>query len=512
MNTRIPSSALPDLPSEGVASRLLKDLFPPPAVKPTRIVVLGCGTAVHFPWDHACKIYAEASAQIRQVVRVAGLPVEIVTCDAPFQDPVALVRALDDLLATRIDGVILFHAAYTCGEIGAHLGRWLLDHPMPLLSWSWPDPVTGGAIVANSLCCQNFLLGMMARLGVRYVWIHEPVDAPAHPFIERFLRSARARSRFRHGKLLHVGGTRVEAFYDGETDELSVMRRFGLRFDRIDLQTALDRSRKFSDARHIRPLREAILQNPLCTKIALPDAQTDQTLRFGLAILDYAQERGYIGCTVKSWPDLWFAYRCSIDGAVSMLNDYGLCTAEEGEMNGLISSLALWETSNGKAITSMMDISAASVAKNRIGLWHCGASPTRMLRKGRTYEARRHVCLENGDPSTAVGLVLEFLLEPGPVTVTRYQSPDAARCFTFEGNLRDCELAFRGNYGEVEPVAGHTAADVMGTILAHGMDHHWSFGYGHRAGDISMLNHWLGVRELPVVRCPDRLQGFSRNP
>ena len=511
MNPSIPlRSAPPELPARGVATGILQDMFPPRAAAPTRIVVIGCGTACHFPWDHACKIYGEACDEIKRLTAAAKLPVEIVTCDAPYQDPGALVARLDTLLAGRIDGVILFHAAYTCGEIGSHLGRWLLDHPMPLLSWSWPDPITGDAIVANSLCCQNFLLGMMGRLGVRYAWMHEPVGPGAHPFIERFLRSARAKSRFKHGKLLHVGGTRVEAFYDGEADELSVMRRFGLRFDRIDLQTALDRARKFTE-KQIRALREAILKNPLCSKVALPDSQTDQTLRFGLAILDYAQERGYTGCTVKSWPDLWFAYQCCIDGAVSMLNDYGLCTAEEGEMNGLISSLALWEISNGEAITCMVDLSAVDAARNRVGLWHCGAAPTRMLRKGRTYEARRHVCLENGDPATAVGLNLEFLLELGPVTVTRYQSPDAARCFTYEGHLRDCELAFRGNYGEMEPLPGSTAADIMGSILAHGMDHHWSFGYGHWAAEISMLNHWLGVAELPLVRSP-QLQGFSARP
>ena len=190
---------------------------------------------------------------------------EIVTCETPYEDPDEVLRVLDGLLATNIEGVILFHAAYTAGELGAHLGRWLLDHPMPLLSWSWPDPITGDNIVANSLCCQNFLLNMMGRLRVPYVWMHETVDAAAHPFVERFARSVRAKARFKHGRVLHVGGTRVQAFYDGETDELSVMRRFGLRFDRIDLQTALDRAAKFTAA-DLKRLREAIVKSPLCTK------------------------------------------------------------------------------------------------------------------------------------------------------------------------------------------------------------------------------------------------------
>jgi L-fucose isomerase-like protein len=498
--------SLPSFPAKGVTTEILQQMFPPRAVKPTRIVVVGCGVKVHFPWDHACKIYQQACDEVKKAT--AGFPVEIVTCATPYEDPDEVLRVLDDLLATNIEGVILFHAAYTAGELGSHLGRWLLDHPMPLLSWSWPDPITGDKIVANSLCCQNFLLNMMGRMEVRYVWMHEAVGEAAHPFIERFARSVRAKARFKHGRVLHVGGTRVQAFYDGETDELSVMKRFGLRFDRIDLQTAFDRSAKFTDSQ-LRHLRNAIIKNPLCTKVDLPDEQIDTTLRFGLAILDYAQEQNYIGCTIKSWPDLWYAYKCSIDGSVSMLNDYGFCTAEEGEMNGLISSLALWELSHGEAITTMMDLSAANAAKNHIGIWHCGASPTRMIKKGQTYEARKHSCLENGDPSTAVGLMLEFLLELGPITVTRYMSPDAARCFTYEGNFVDCPLAFRGNYGEMVPIPDYTASDIMGTILSHGMDHHWSLGYGHWSREITMLNHWLGVREIPIVRSPE-LNGFSK--
>jgi L-fucose isomerase-like protein len=230
----------------------------------------------------------------------------------------------------------------------------------------------------------------------------------------------------------------------------------------------------------------------------VPDAQVLQTYRFGLAILDLAAAQGYSGATVKSWPDLFTCYGCAIDGAVSMMNDLGFCVAEEGEMNGLLSSLALHHLSAGTAVPTLMDLSLWRVEQDRLGIWHCGASPTRLMKPGTHFAATRHSILENGDPSTAVGLMLEFLLANGPVTVMRYLAPDAGRFFAFEGDFVDTELAYRGSYGLMAPRPGQTIGQIMGTIFDAGLDHHWSIGYGHWLAELRLLNHFTGIAEVPL--------------
>ena len=496
------------LPEKGVLNDLLADLVPPlPQAPRTRLLLVSCGVKIHFPWQQACDIHQQAISSARQAV--GDLPIDIIETPEPYEDPDLLVAELGRQLGKGVDGIIFIHAAYTAGEIGAHLGRWLYDHPVPFLSWSWPDP-TGGNLTANSLCCQNFLLNIFTRLGVRYAWGHGPFDETMRAEVLRFARSARARARYQHARVLHVGGSRVTAFYDGETDELAVMRRFGLRFDRLDLQAEADHGKKFKES-DVRRLFQALKDSPSCRRVDVPEEQALRTLRFGLAILDLAAERGYVGCTVKSWPELFECYGCAIDGAVSMLNDCGFCTAEEGEMNGLISSLSLHFLSEGTAVTSMMDLSSVNAAANRLGIWHCGASPTRMLKAGTQYDLRRHSILENSDPATAVGMMIEFLLELGPITVTRYQSPDATRCFTFEGDLVEAPLAFRGAYGEMVPRDGSSVSSIINTILSHGLDHHWSLGYGHWHSEQKLLNHWLGVSEVPLGAAGS-VSGLSIHP
>ena len=505
-NSQDPIQTIPELPQLGLTTASLREIIPAPAAaKPTRIAFLGCGVKIHFPWNKTCASYDRAFVAAHAALDKESF--ELIRAPEPFENPDALVRWLDEN-ATDLGGIILFHAAYTAGEIGSYLGRWLTDHPLPLLSWSFPDPHSE-RLTANSLCCQNFILNMLTRFGVRYTWAHQNIQEGPPPILWAFCRSVRARQRMRYGKLLHVGGTRVTAFYDGETDELAVMRRFGLRFDRVDLEAVFQHARTFSDAA-VKRLADSLVNSPWCARREVPDVQIFQTLRLGLAIMDLSVKHNYIGCTIKSWPELFDQYGCAADGAVSMLNDAGLCTAEEGDMHGLISSLAMYLLSDGRTIPTMMDITGVDSATNRIALWHCGASPTRLLKPGTKFEARRHSILENADTQTAVGLMVEFLLKTGPSTVVRYQSPTAGRCFAFEGEMMDCQMPFRGVYGEMQPTAPWTATDIIGTIIGKGLDHHWSLGFGHWKPSIRLLNHWLGVEELTPEHLVE-LSGLSQS-
>lgn len=495
------------LPAKGPLNAAAFEVAPyTPAVPRTRLLVIACGVRIHFPWALACERSAAAAATVRKAV--AGLPIDVVALPEPFEDPVALVAALDSELAKGIVGIVFFHAAYTAGEIGSHFGRWLLDHPVPVLSWSHPDPASERN-TANSFCCQNFILGMWSRLGVRYAWMHAPIDDSAIPELETFARTSRTRERLRHARILHVGGSRVSAFYDGEADELALMRRFGVRFDRIDIETAFQFSKKRFTESQVAGIREALKASPQCSLVDLPDSQIDQTYRFGLAMLEMAREGGYAAATFKSWPDLFDCYGCAIDGAVSLCNDIGFTVAEEGEMPGALTSLILNLLSEGSAVATLQDLSAANTTRNSIGLWHCGAAPLRWLRRGTTFAARRHSILENGDPATAVGLMVEFLLAMGPVTVARYQSPDAARCIAFEGEIIDSPMPFRGTWGEMRANRGNDAAAIASAILGPGLDHHWSLGFGHWGAALRQLNHWLGVGDIPMPAAGGTLHGVG---
>ena len=492
----------PKLPGKGLLNDVVSEMIQPLPSKPiSRILVVGCAVKIHFPWDLAKQRYQNAVKEVETAVQ--GLDIEVISDPEPFEDADALVKFATEQKSGGLAAIVFFHAAYTAGEIGSQFGRWLLDNPLPILSWAWPEPGNGDRNEANSLTCQNFILGMWKQMGVDYAWMHKPITEEAQPLIGRFARAAYARDQFNQAKILHAGGSRVTAFYDGEVDELAVMKSFGVRFDRVDLEAVYQHGKKFTDTQLSR-LVDTLVNNPRCERVDVPVEQMKQTYRFGLAILDMASEQGYLGATVKSWPDLFDCYDCAIDGSVSMMNDFGFCVAEEGEMNGALSSLALQLVSADAAIPTMMDLSLYNEPSDTLGIWHCGASPTRLMRKNTSFAATRHSILENGDPETAVGLMLEFLLELGDITVLRYQSPKAQQYYCFEGKFVETELAYRGSYGLMVPKDGQQVRDIIGTILSKGLDHHWSVGYGHWNEEIKLLNHFLKIEEI-------RTESFSES-
>ena len=121
------------LPDEGVATAFIVRLIPSLAV-PTRmrLLVTSCGVNVPFPLAQACAVPGQAMAAARQVVRQPT--VDIIDPPAPYEDADLLLAELDRHYVRGLDGIIFIHAAYTAGEIGAHLGRWLGEHALPVLS------------------------------------------------------------------------------------------------------------------------------------------------------------------------------------------------------------------------------------------------------------------------------------------------------------------------------------------------------------------------------------------
>src|SRR5450631_899055 len=142
------------LPAEGVTTKLLKEMMQPlPVPRATRLVVIGCGVKIHFPWVRACRAFESAVREIKGTLEAEQFTV--VSAASPMEDPDELIAFLSGQLAEGVDGIVLFHAAYTAGEIGSQLGRWLIDHPLPLLSWSVPESLTeSGRLESNRLCCQ----------------------------------------------------------------------------------------------------------------------------------------------------------------------------------------------------------------------------------------------------------------------------------------------------------------------------------------------------------------------
>ncbi|WP_343330816.1 hypothetical protein [Polaribacter staleyi] len=477
-----------------VAEEMEKLICKAPEKKDVKIGLIGIGFELHFDWEKAKKSYTEA---VEQTKSVFGLNNQLLALKEPIQTKKAILEVLDKFNTEGMSGLIIYQASYISGDLALALGTWLRENKIPLLSWSHNE-VTGGRLTANRLCGQNFLLNILNSLEVKYSWVFDsPKSKQLDLVLDKFIRVVSAKKRMQHASILMVGGMRVPGFYDCELNEMSITKHLGLAIDRVDIETVWKHGEQF-DEDDINNIVQKLITSKKCKLHKVSKRELFLSVRFSLAIADYARRGAYIGVALKNWPELFDNYQIAGDGAGALVQDLGIPVADESDMGALITMVTMNEISNGKALPTLTDLSLLNTKENRLGMWHCGGSSTRLLRKGTKFEVRNHSILDNYDEAQSYGMLLEFLLEKGEITIAKYQYPHASSMLSFEGEIIDSEMRFRGAYGEVSP-KNIKASAIVGTILTNGLDHHWIIGRGHIQEDLKEFNHWANVENLEFV-------------
>lgn len=488
---------------QGVVAKEMEQLITPKkATKKVNIGLIGIGFELHFDWEKAKASYSEALEQTKKVI---GDSNTLLAPMEPVQTKADLLKLLDNYSAQDMAGLIIYQASYIAGDLALALANWLSAHEIPMLSWSH-DEVTGGRLTANRLCGQNFLLNILNGMEVKYSWV---LNAPKTPkldkVLDRFIRVVIAKKRLKHSTILMIGGMRVPGFYDCELNELSISKHFGLGVDRVDIETVWKNGDKFAEP-DIEAIVSKLINHDSCGLSKVSERELFLSVRFSLAIADYARQGNYLGVALKNWPELFDNYQIAGDGAGALVQDLGIPVADESDMGGLVTMVIMNEITQGKGLPTLTDMSVLNANESKLGMWHCGGSPTRLLKAGTNYEVRNHSILDNYDEEQSYGMLLEFLLEKGDITIAKYQYPHASNMLSFEGQIVDSPMRFRGAYGEVV-TKNVKASEVVATILSKGLDHHWIIGRGHFQEDLKEFNHWTNVKDIAFVN--DELSGRS---
>ncbi|WP_413113615.1 L-fucose/L-arabinose isomerase family protein [Thaumasiovibrio sp. DFM-14] len=467
---------------------------------------IGIGFELHFDWAKAKQSYTQAVSDVKSVFSEYN---SMLAEQEPIQTKEEMLELLERYYAQGMKALVVYQASYIQGDLALALAQWLADHDVPVLSWSHTE-TTGGSLTANRLCGQNFLLNNLSSMEVKYSWIfEEPGDASLEESLGRFIRTASAKARLKHAKLLMVGGMRVPGFYDCELNEMSIAKHFGLAIDRIDMHTIWRHGEDKYDDTALAPLVDKLLSNPKVANNFVKDDELKKSVRLALAIADFANSNGYIGVALKNWPELFENYGISGDGAGALVQDLGIPVADESDMGALLTMVAFNEFTMSEGLPTLMDFSYVNHQENKVGMWHCGGTSTKLLRDNTQLEIRNHSILDNYDPETSYGMLFEFLQETGPITIAKYQYPHASTIFAFEGDIVDSPMRYRGCYGEVSPTT-LCSKSIASSIMNYGMDHHWVVARGHLLEDLREFNYWIGIEELAPTAATTTGRGLPK--
>ena len=175
----------------------------------------------------------------------------------------------------------------------------------------------------------------------------------------------------------------------------------------------------------------------------------------------------------RCWPevinsDLYGITACSTLGH---LTNHGVITACEGDVYGAVLMRLQYELTGD--LPFFCDLIMCEPDKEYGVVWHCGAAPCKLCKKGFKNSLR------NSSTVVTKGVVNEFPLKPGRVTLARLgetRDGDGFRMLIAPGEAIDTDLFVRGNPLKVKFDAG--CERLRDTVINQGFEHHFSMAYG----------------------------------
>lgn len=397
----------------------------------------------------------------------------------------------------QVDVVVVMQATFADSTLIAAVADAI---ECPIVLWAVPEERTGGRLRLNSLCGINLAGYVLARADIDYRWVYRhPKDGEAVADLEAALspRTARRPSRPEtdpsaqevtpptlNGSVVGLVGTRPDGFEPCDYDAGQLLSLTGVSVDAVNLETLFDAGDRASTV-DVTEVREVLA----ATMDGLDDVdQTalDRSLRIHLGLADLVESRDWSAVATRCWPECFTVFGGAACTGMSLLTSNGTPGCCEADVYGNVTSLLLQEISGQPPfVADLVDLERES---NTGVFWHCGLAPHEMAQEGErpraTVHSNRHKPLLN-----------EFSLRSGQITLARLSQSGGIHSLVVGGaEMLDEPLPFSGTSGVAR--FDSDAGEVLDTILAQGLEHHYGIAYGdHREA----LRAYAAAIDIPVI-------------
>ena len=415
-------------------------------------------------------------------------------------------QAIQRLQGVDLEALVVLQVTFTDAAMTAELAA-AID--APLIFWAFPEDRTGGRLRLNGLCGINLAAHALHRRQRDLTYLYMRADDPLAPQelmrllggginVDRAVRIVPAAEELSTSSLR--AAERVEAALDGlrtgligdypdgfdpcRYDAEAVRRLTGVTVDRVELADL------FAAADSVGPEVVTEARNRATAALGsledLDQESLERSLRFYGGMRDLAGAREWSGVATRCWPECFTEYGAAACAPQAMLTDDGIPGMCEADVYGNLTSIILRELSGDSPfVADLVDID--TVGDTGV-FWHCGLAPLSMADP-------------DADPTPTVHsnrrkpLLHEFRLKPGRVTICRLsQAGDTHKLVIGGGDMVAAPLPFSGTAGTMR--FDKPAGDVLATIMAEGLEHHYGLVYGEFEEDLlALAARW----ELPVV-------------
>jgi L-fucose isomerase-like protein len=455
----------------------------------------------YFPARY--QVWERAEAALGSLCEEAGA--RLVTLPDIPMNAADTARAIERCHIEGVDFILLLHGGFTMGDVA----RTIAASPFRAGFWSVPEPVRTGDVQLNNFVSLNMSLSIARQvrdLSANPVqWYHGAPDSPVlQARLRKTLRALAAAKSLQGAKIGLVGGLAM-TFYNMEVSSNLLRTRLGIEVASHDIHELTGRMAAIP-ADRVAAEQAAMAAKAPVEKVSA--AQMGLTARCALALRDMADAGGYAALAVSDWPALQADPGMHPGAAFSWLEEIdGLPVASEGDVLGAVSQLVALALT--KRVGYLLDMTEPDLDAGQLLVWHGGGGPLYLADKA---GARwiNHPMIGRGTPEgPRYGAICDLVFQDGPVTLFRV-ARDAGALFTMTGTIRGREPSgFAGCRGWLEGFRiGEDAAsleDVVSTVMAHGLEHHFILVPGDVASELAEFGAWTGMAPLGYRPMRDHL-------
>lgn len=399
-----------------------------------------------------------------------------------------------------LDAVVVLQATFTDSTLPAAAVAGL-PQGLPIVLWGAPEPRTGGRLTMNALCGINLAAYRLRAddRDVRALYldpgasdaarrVDAALDGPAlrpeprqlpQPTAEDRVRADAVRARL-SGMTVGRVGHHPDGFDPcaaGEED----LATLGTTLDHIELDAMFDAARGATEEQLV-PLRALVTGRGAD---AVDAEGVDATLRLHVALRRLVEERGWSAVATRCWPECFAEMDAAACAAQGMLAESGTPATCEADVLGAVTAVALEAAAGQRAfVADLVD----AAADGTVAFWHCGQAAPDLAHPDEPIASTVH-------PNRRRPLLHEFRLRPGRITIARLGHHEGGlRLALGGGEILDAPRPYTGTAAVARPDT--PAEDLVATVLAEGLDHHYGLVHGDVRGVMVAFADALGI---PVV-------------
>ena len=443
----------------------------------------------YFPEKHG--IWHAAEAVLVALCESEGVTFYVAP-DIPM-DGAQTKKVLDDCAAQSVDFILLLHGGFSMGDVA----REVAASRFRCGFWSVPEPVRTGDIQLNNFVSLNMSMSIARQvrdLAVNPVqWYHGAPDSPA--LLDRLRTTVKAIKAVMalDGARIGVIGGLAMTFYNMEVSTSELRKRLGVDVAHHDMHELTDRMAALEVNR---VSQEVAVMAQAAQVDGVSEAQMSLTARAALALLDMAQAAGYAALAVSDWPALQVNLGMHPGAAFSWLEEkHHLPVTSEGDVLGAVTQLIA--TSITGRVGYVLDMTEPDLDAGQLLMWHGGGGPLYLADDQGAKWIKHPMIGRSTDTGPIYGAISDLVFKDGPVSVFRI-ARNAGAYFGMTANIAGRDPSgFAGCRGWLDTfeIDGEAASleDVVATVMAHGLEHHFILVPGDVSGVLCEFASWLGM-------------------